>query len=247
MTTAILIDDELHAREMLKEKITSLCPNIQIIGHCENAEEGRQMINGLKPNLVFLDIIMPEESGFDLLKSLPRVDFEIIFVTAYDSYAINAIQFCAIGYVLKPIRDSELIQAVFNAEKKIRSKKESEKYSQLLNNLSTPESKSNKIGIPTDEGLDFVSTSEIIRCEGFQKYTYIFRTDGTKILSSYNIGVFKKLLEPYGFYSTHKSHLINMDKIRKYNKEGTVVMNDNSSVPVAKRKKVEFQDKIVRL
>lgn len=247
MTTAIIIDDETHAREILKEKLKALCPTIEIIGFCKNAEEGKTMIVQLKPNLVFLDIIMPEQSGFDLLKSIPQIDFEIIFVTAFDSYAINAIQFCAIGYVLKPIRDSELIQAVFNAEKKIRSKKESEKYSQLLSNLSTPESKSNKIGIPTDEGLDFVSTSEIVRCEGFQKYTYIYKVDNSKILSSYNIGVFKKLLETYGFYSTHKSHLINMDKIKKYNKEGTVIMNDGSSVPVAKRRKVEFQDRIIRL
>ncbi len=243
----LIIDDEVAAREMLKAKLTTYCTGINILGTANSAQEAFEIILKDNPDLIFLDIAMPRESGFDLLKRLPHLNFEIIFVTGFDSYAIDAIDFCAIGYVLKPIQNDDLIKAVENARQRIVQKKENERNKVLLNNILNPGKRNNKIGIPTMEGLEFVEAGNIIRCEGLQKCTRIVTRDEKDIISSYNIGEFIRLLEPYGFFATHKSHLINLTTIKKYNKEGTVVLDDGSAVPVSKRRKADFLKLLVRL
>ncbi|MFN0216743.1 MAG: LytR/AlgR family response regulator transcription factor [Saprospiraceae bacterium] len=247
MITAIIVDDEAKARAVLEEKIRQFCPQLHLIGQAEDAEAAYRLITEKRPALVFLDVAMPRESGFDLLKRLPNLDFEIIFATAFDEYALDAIKFCAVGYLLKPIQTEELVQAVHLAQGRIEQKLENIRNRQLLNNLLHPGNANNRIGIPTMDGLEFVPTSQIIRCEGLQKCTRVVIQETKDIVSSYNLGEFRKLLEEYGFFAVHKSYLINMSHIRRFDREGTVTMVDGSHVPVSKRKKQEFLDQLTRI
>jgi two-component system, LytTR family, response regulator len=245
--SAVLIDDEEKALQVLKQKLATYCPQVEVLGIATSSATGLELIKKLKPQLVFLDVAMPEESGFGLLKRLPQLDFEIIFVTGYNNYALDAIRFSAIGYILKPVENEDLIAVVQKAVQRVTEKLDSERNRRLLENLLNPGHVRNRIGIPTESGLEFVPTDEIVRCEGFQKYTKVHTLSEKEILSSYNIGEFRKLLENYGFFSAHKSHLINMLHIKRYDKEGTVSMIDGSNVPVSRRKKQEFLDLLTRL
>lgn len=247
MIRAVLIDDEAKALEVLKLKLNTYCPQIQITGCAVSTDEAYHLITTTHPQLIFLDVAMPKESGFDLLKRLPQLEFEIIFVTGFDSYALDAIRFSAIGYILKPVQNEDLIETVEKAMRRIKEKLDQERNRQFLTNLLNPGNVRNRIGIPTESGLEFIPTGDIIRCEGFQKYTRVHTIQKKGYLSSYNIGEFRKLLENYGFFAPHKSHLINMIHIRRYDKEGTVTMIDESHVPVSRRKKQEFMDKLTRV
>lgn len=241
------MDDEEYPRLLLKELLEESFPEIEIIGDADNADDAYEMIENEEPDLVFLDIAMPEKTGFDLLQMFDHPDFEVIFVTGYDQYALDAFNHFAIGYLLKPIDSSMLTEVVLNAKKRIESKKSNANIQELLQHLSSSTRKTNRIGIPTMEGLEFVEMNEIIRCEGDQKYTKVYLTNRTNILSSYNIGEFRRILEHHNFFQCHKSHLVNLNHVRKYNKEGTLHMSDDSSVPVSKRKKIEFLNQLPRL
>lgn len=244
---AIIIDDEEKAVQILNSLIEEYCPQIKILDTANSLETGLQSIAIHQPDLVFLDIEMPQGSGFDLLKKLPHLNFEIIFVTSHEDYAVEAIKFCAIGYILKPIREIELLAAVNQANFRINLKEENFRNKQLLQNLKNPNSQNNRIGIPTSRGLEFVETGAIIRCEGVQRCTKLILTENKAILSSYNLGEFRKLLEAYHFYSPHKSHLISLNHIIRYDKEGTIEMTDGVTVPVARRRRQEFLEKMTRL
>lgn len=245
--TAILIDDELPALSVLQDNLKTYCPQIQTLGTGTSAEEAMTLIQKHRPEIVFLDIEMPHESGFDLLRKMPRLDFEIIFVTGYDSYALQAIKFCAIGYILKPVRAEELIAAVNAAEMRVREKAEFNRNKQLLFNLTNPGHAANKLGIPTERGLEFVETAEIVRCEGIQRCTKVVLTGRKSIISSYNLGEFIKMLENYNFFAVHKSHLVGISHIVRYDKEGSLEMSDGASVPVSRRRRQDFLDKMTRL
>lgn len=247
MIRAVMIDDEAKSLQVLRQKLQTYCPQIEIVGTAHSASDGFELITTAHPQLVFLDVAMPVESGFDLLKRLPSLDFEIIFVTGFDSYALDAIKFCAIGYILKPIKNEDLIDAVQKAELRINEKLDQQRNRQFIQNLLSPGSVNNRIGIPTEAGLEFIPTDEIVRCEGFQKYTKVFTTKRRDILSSYNIGEFRKLLEGYGFFAPHRSHLINLNHIERYDREGIVTMIDQSHVPVSRRKKQEFMERLTRV
>ncbi|MCB0602198.1 MAG: response regulator transcription factor [Saprospiraceae bacterium] len=247
MIRVVLVDDEEYPRLLLKELLEESFPEIEIIGEADNADDAYVLIEDEEPDLVFLDIAMPEKTGFDLLQMFDHPEFEVIFVTGYDQYALDAFNHFAIGYLLKPIDSSMLSEAVLNAKKRIESKKSNANIQELLQHLSNSSRKTNRIGIPTMEGLEFVEMNEIIRCEGDQKYTKVYLTNRTNILSSYNIGEFRRILEHHNFFQCHKSHLVNLNHVRKYNKEGTLHMSDDSSVPVSKRKKIEFLNQLPRL
>lgn len=243
---AILIDDESKATKILQNMLEEFCPQVKIVATADSAATALPLITIHQPDLLFLDVMMPEVSGFDLLRQLPNLDMEVIFVTSYDSFALDAIKFCAIGYILKPIRESELIIAVNKAQIKINEKKENFRNKQLLQNLVNPNSPNNKIGIPTDRGLEFMEAGSIIRCEGIQRCTKVV-SNNSSILSSYNLGEFRKLLETYNFYTPHKSHLISLDHIVRYDKEGFIEMSDKEQVPVSRRRRQEFLEKMTRL
>jgi two-component system LytT family response regulator len=237
---AILIDDERKALAILKNKIERLCPNVKIIAETQNPVEGIEFIKKLKPQLVFLDVAMPELSGFDLLSEIKNPNFEIIFATAFDNYAIEAIKHCAIGYLVKPVDNNDLVETVNKAIKNIEGKSALEKNKQLIENLGVQSFQNKKIVIPSQEGLEFVEIADIIHCEGVEGYTKIHFIHQKPILSSHSIGHFKKLLGNQSFYLIHKSHLINLSYIEKYLNEGYVVLSGNHKLPVSRNRRSGF-------
>jgi two-component system LytT family response regulator len=237
---AILIDDERKALAILKNKIERLCPNVNIIAETQNPVEGIEFIKKLKPQLVFLDVAMPELSGFDLLSEIKNPNFEIIFATAFDNYAIEAIKHCAIGYLVKPVDNNDLVETVNKAIKNIEGKSALEKNKQLIENLGVQSFQNKKIVIPSQEGLEFVEIADIIHCEGVEGYTKIHFIHQKPILSSHSIGHFKKLLGNQSFYLIHKSHLINLSYIEKYLNEGYVVLSGNHTLPVSRNRRSGF-------
>ena len=241
---AVIIDDEFKSLAILKNKLERLCPNINVIGETQDPEEAIDLITNLKPQLVFLDIAMPGMNGFEMLQKIPDPKFEIIFVTAFDRYGIEAIKHCAIGYIVKPIDSQDLIQAVSVATQNIADKTALAKNTQLIENLGIQSFQKKKIVIPSQDGLEFVKVENIIHCEGTDGYTKIHFQHSKSIMSSYSIGHFFKLLKHKDFYLIHKSHLININYILKYLNEGYVVLQNNYKLPVSRTKRTEFLNMI---
>lgn len=237
---AILIDDERKALAILKNKLERLCSKVSIIAQTQSPKEGLELIKELKPQLVFLDVAMPGISGFDLLAKIDNPAFEIIFVTAFDNYAIEAIKHCAIGYLVKPVDNDDLVEAVNKSLLNIEEKSAFEKNKLLIENLSAHTFHDKKIVIPTKEGLEFIKISDIIHLEGENGYTKIHFANRKPILSSNNIGHFNKILNSKFFYLIHKSHLINLNYIEKYLNEGYVVLTSNFKLPVSRNKRQDF-------
>ena len=222
MTTysAIIVDDETKLQEVLRIKLERFCPQIKVVGIVSNVSEAYAMIKDLQPAIVFLDIAMPIESGFDLLYKFTAIPFEVIFVTGFDQYALKALKMSAVDYLLKPVSTEDLKKAVKKAIYQIETRKKMKHYEALKHNLENANEQTAKVSIPSSNSYQFVTVGDIIRCEGWQKYTKIYLTSGKSILSSYNIGVFREMLENYSFYQVHKSHLINTSHIKSYNKVG---------------------------
>lgn len=242
--TAILVDDENKSLAILKNKLERLCPNINVIGETQDPEEAIELITNLNPQLVFLDIAMPGMNGFEMLQKIPKPQFEIIFVTAFDNYGIEAIKHCAIGYIVKPIDSQDLIKAVAIATENIADKTALAKNTQLIENLGVQSFQQKKIVIPSQDGLEFVKIEDIIHCQGTDGYTKIHFQRNKPIVSSYSIGHFFKLLKHQDFYLIHKSHLINVNYILKYLNEGYVVLEDNHKLPVSRTKRTDFLNMI---
>lgn len=237
MINAIIIDDEQGARDILKKLITRYCPEVNLLGEAASAEEGRMLLSQCQPNLVFLDIEMPYNTGFDLLKTLPSIDFEVIFVTGFDQYALSAIKFSALDYLLKPISEIELIQAINKAQKRIKKESINDRFSNFIENLQNEAHQ--KIGIPTLEGFLFIKIEEIVRCEAENRYTTLFMLEGEKVLATRNLKEFEDILKTRSFFRIHHSHLINLKYVEKFFKgDGSyVTMSDGAMVNVSRRRK----------
>lgn len=238
--TALLIDDERKALVILENKIKQEYPQINIVATTQSPKEGLFLIQSLKPQLVFLDIAMPEMSGFDLLKKVGNPDFEIIFVTAFDTYAIDAIRYCAIGYLVKPVATDDLADAIENAVHNINEKTASRKNRLLIENLGISAQQKKRIAISSADGLEFVKIKDIIYCEGVKGYTKVNLVHKKAILSTQSIGYFNKILENQDFYMVHKSYMININHLEKYLNEGVAVLTDNIEVPVSRTRKSDF-------
>lgn len=238
----ILIDDEPKAIAILKNKIERFCPELEIIATIEKPAQAFDIINELQPQLVFIDIAMPGVSGFDILEQFKNPQFEIIFATAFDHYAIEAIKQCAIGYLVKPIDNQDLVKATENAKSNIDKKTALSKNIQLLENLNLENFQKKKIVIPSSDGLEFVTVENITHCEGVDGYTKIHFLDRKPILSSSSIGHFKKILSHPDFYHIHKSYIANLTHVTKYLNDGYVVLSGDIAVPVARSKRAEFLD-----
>ncbi|QXP66776.1 LytTR family DNA-binding domain-containing protein [Polaribacter sp. AHE13PA] len=236
----ILIDDERKALSILKNKIERYCPDLDIIAETQSPEKGLELIDKLQPQLVFIDIAMPVMNGFDVLANVKKPNFEIIFVTAFDQYAIDAINYSAIGYLLKPVDNETLIATVIKASKNIADKSALEKNKLLIENLGIQNFQKKKIVIPSADGLEFVKIDAIIHCEGVDGYTKIHFSNQKPILSSQSIGHFNKILQQQDFYLVHKSHLINLEHIKKYLNEGYVLLSENHKVPVSRNRRQDF-------
>ena len=236
---AILVDDEESALLGLQQKIKTLFPNLDILEIYQKPEEAIKGIQKQKPDLVFLDIEMPRINGFDLLTKLEEIDFQVIFVTAYNEYALKAIKQSAVDYILKPIDDLELKHATEKAISIINDQKQNELNSNLIEVLSNSNSNNDKIVIPTTKGISFIPEDEVFQLEGYKGYTRIHLTNHKSITSSYNLGKFEKMLSSR-FFKCHKSHIINLDKVRHFENEGYIVLENEIRVPISKTNKKEF-------
>ncbi|TYB79722.1 LytR/AlgR family response regulator transcription factor [Bizionia myxarmorum] len=237
--TAILVDDEVSNLKSLQKKIESLFPEIQILGAYQKPEDAIEAIEKQDISLLFLDIQMPRINGFELLSKLKDVNFQVIFVTAHSEYALDAFKKSAIDYVLKPIDNDDLVAAVNKALAIIKLQKESSSNLKLVSLLEENISKNNKIIIPTQKGISFIPQDEVYHLEGYDGYTKIHITTGETIISSYNLGKFEKLLSSK-FFKCHKSHIINLEKVRHFENEGYVVLDNEYRVPISKTNKTAF-------
>jgi two-component system, LytTR family, response regulator len=239
MINAIIIDDEAHCVSQLCSFLHEYYEeNLQVAGTFQSVKEGITGILKLQPDLVFLDVQMDDKTGFDLLKEIPEINFEIIFTTAYEKYAVQAFKFSAIDYLLKPLDADDLVSAVNKVIKKISGSDTSQKINALFHNLQNHQS-SKKISIPTLDGLIFLDTNDIIRCQSHINYSILFLKDKQKITVAKTLKEFEELLSDYNFYRVHNSHLINLAYIKKYNKGkgGSIFMSDHSEVEVSSRRK----------
>ena len=235
---AIIIEDEQHNRENLLQMITGHCPEVEIVAVCSSANEGRNSIVTNHPDLIFLDIEMPGGNGFSLLENLPRIDFEVIFVTAYDFYGIKAIKFSALDYLLKPVDTADLIAAVEKAKNKIRQKQENLRLRNMLEN--TYRSNADKmLALSMSDKVEFIEVATIVRCESDGNYTAFYLKNGEKLLISKTLKEYDELLFPYGFLRVHQSHLINLKEIKSFIKTdgGYIKMKDGSSVSISRQRR----------
>ncbi|MBL7732164.1 MAG: response regulator transcription factor [Chitinophagaceae bacterium] len=241
MMNAIIIDDETYGSATLEKMLQQHAPGIQVIAKAASAAEGRQAILKHQPDLVFLDIEMPGGSGFDLLAGFETPSFQVIFVTGYDRYALQAIKCCAVDYLLKPVEPAELNRALDKLNRNTQNAT-LERLQHLVDFMAKPSNKSNKICVPTPNGMELIPASDICYCEASREYTLLHTTNNGVITSSYNIGEFESMLENFGFFRIHNSYIINHDKVLRYLKGegGTVIMSNKTELPVSRRRKPEF-------
>ena len=241
---AIIIDDERKAIAILKNKLQRLSPKVNVVAETQSPIEAISLIESLKPELIFLDVAMPELSGFDVLSKIENPNFEIIFATAFDNYAIEAIKHCAIGYLVKPVDNEDLVKAVDKAIANIKEKSALEKNKQLIQNLGVQTFQDKKIVIPSQDGLEFVKVAKIIYFKGDNGYTQIHFSDRKSILSSHSIGYFDRILNNKDFYLIHKSNLINLNYIEKYHNEGYVTLTGNIKLQVSRSRRKAFLENL---
>jgi two-component system, LytTR family, response regulator len=241
MLKVVIIDDEPDAVKFIQGIIGEYCPSLRVAGTANSARDGVSVITQAQPDLVFLDVQMPHGSGFDLLSSFPQKSFDVIFITAFNHYAIQAIKFSAVDYILKPVNISELIDAVSKVEqKRASSEYRNLDYSHLLENLSAPVP--SKLAIPTSDGIEYLNTADIIRIEADRSYSWFYLTEKRKYLVSRNLKEYQELLQDMSFFRPHNSHLINMHFVKKFirHEGGYIEMTDGSNVPISRGKKDLF-------
>lgn len=236
----LIIDDEKRTREMIAKMVDSFELGIECFPIGENVQSGLQAIKEVQPDLVFLDIQMPDGTGFDLLNSIDDRNFEVIFITAFEEYALKAIKFSALDYVLKPIDSDELRAALTKAAGAIDKKVDSEQLETLNFNMQNTNRK--KLVLKTHESVHVVDLENIIRCEADRNYTSFFLKDGKKILVSKTLKEYETLLSGNQFFRVQQSHLINLNYVDRFDKKngGSVVMKDGSEVPLSPAKKDLF-------
>jgi two-component system LytT family response regulator len=238
---AILIDDELNSLKNLRQKLEEFCKPVQVVAMAQKPEEALFLIRHHKPDVLFLDIEMPKMSGFEILEELGDYTAEIVFVTAYNQYAIHAIRVSAFDYLVKPVAIDDLQKAV-NRLLLSRASKTRERLHVLKDGLGESRSQDNKIAVPTNDGLEFLLISDIIRIESISYYSKLFLVNGQVTLVTRLLKDFEEMLAPYRFFRVHNSHLVNLRYIRKFSRSegGQVVMENGDVVDVSRRRREEF-------
>ncbi len=243
MLKILLIDDEERATDSLQRMIEKFAPEIEYVRTCNDARKAAEMIHHIQPDLIFLDIRMPYINGFDVLKSIPDKNFKIIFTTAYDEYAIQAIRFSAFDYLLKPVDAEELIRAI---KRFTNSKHHPASQEELLQNISLNMQLQNanqfRLALSLKEGVRFLMPHEIIRCEAHGNYTKFFVIGNKQYTISKTLGDYDELLNAYGFIRTHKSHLVNKNFISFIDHNGFVILKDSQKIEISRRRKDEVME-----
>lgn len=248
MIKTLIIDDELNAREFLEKLLSRYFPNkFLVVATCDSVDDAVIAIEEYNPEIVFLDIQMPNKNGFELFKSLKKINFEVIFTTAYKDFAIDAIKCSALDYLLKPINYIDLLDTV----KKYEQKKENisqERISLLIENLGNDSSSFNKIALPIDNGFEFIKSSSILYCQADSNYCKIVFVDGKFLILSKTLKYIEDILPKEIFFRIHKSYLVNLNYIVKFDKtnELFVKLSNGKQLPVSIRKKEEFINVIIQ-
>lgn len=259
MIRAVIIDDEEKGRKLLRNLLEQYCSDVAVLEMADSAETGAEAIHRLQPDLVFLDIVMPNEDGFGLLTRIAGFDLEIIFATAYDQYAIRAIRACALDYLLKPIDFEELQAAVQRAREKIEAKRNGEvvdnRLETLIESARTGQNLPHKIGFPTAQGVRFYEIEEIHVCRAEGNYTTVFFGGRERLeLISKTLKEFEEILSGHNFVRTHRSYLVNLNHIKEYRRfnspdstdgeGGCIISANNMKVPVSRDKRKHLLERI---
>ncbi|MES2653060.1 MAG: LytTR family DNA-binding domain-containing protein [Bacteroidota bacterium] len=233
---AILVDDEQSNIDNITALLKKYCPRVSILASATTVFEAEQLINQHKPDILFLDIQMGEQTGFDLLALIVKKNFEVVFITAFDKYGIEAIKFAALDYLLKPVVIAELVLAVNKAEDKIATRDKNQQLQFLLNHIKSGEQSPTKIALPQLHEIRYVPVNEILRCEADNSYTFFYLSSGERILISRSIKEYNDLLKPLGFLRAHQSHLVNKIFVKSWLKEdgGCLLLCNGDKVPVSR-------------
>lgn len=241
MIKTLIVDDEFQGRSFLEKVIAKLFPGLSIVGKAATVNEALDIIETHQPQLIFLDVMLNNENGFDLLERLDKINFEIIFTTAHNEFAVKAFKFNALDYLLKPIDLDELEKAIDKAKKKVQlpASPSLEVFKNFIDTFKNPSNPLNKLSIPTADGFMLIPLNEIIFCESFGNYTTFHLVNNKKITSSYTLKEYDELLSDQNFFRAHKSHLVNLAHISRYVKGegGTLMMSNGYEIEVSRRNK----------
>ncbi|MBX2906865.1 MAG: response regulator transcription factor [Taibaiella sp.] len=241
---AVIIDDEARARSTLVALIKEFCPNVEIVAECASVPEGVLAINQKRPKLVFLDIEMPEYSGFELLSFFRDIDFQIVFVTAYNEYALKAFEVSATDYLLKPVDIDKLKVAVDKVSKRADNMDTQNRVDVLKDAFSAGQF--NKIALPVSEGLLFVEVPEIVFLEAEGAYTTVWLKNGSRILVSKKLKFFEEILDGRpNFFRSHRSFIVNINYLKKYNKaDSSLELDNGKTVYISRERKADFEEQL---
>ena len=249
MIRTIIIEDEPVSRDMLMLMLQRHADDIEIVDCCSNPTDGIDSIASHQPDLIFLDIQMPKMNGFDMLRKVNPINFEVIFTTAFDQYAINAIRVSALDYLLKPVDDEDLTAAIEKCKLRLNQKKPVQQFEHLFNNLSNKNPLDKTIALSASDGISFVKMSDILRVEANGRYAKFFLLNKETILVSKTLGDFEEILSANQFFRIHDSSIINLNHVKKYMRGdgGSVLLSDNTQLDVARRRKDDFVKLIPKL
>lgn len=242
MITAIIIDDEQRSRDVLKKSIEKYCKDVSIIGMGTCVDDAVDLIHSFNPDLVFLDIEMPQGNGFTLFDKIKNIHFDIIFTTAYEEYAVKAFRVSALDYLTKPIDHRQLVDAINRLKNKKKLQINEQRFALLLENISNRPDEFNKIAFPTNEGYTMINTADIVYCEADENYTLIYLLNGERMVVSKTLKLVEELLPSKTFYRIHRSFVVNLNLINEYTKENgnSVIMKTGKSLDVSERNKKSF-------
>ena len=248
MIRAIIVEDEQRSANVLKTFIERYCEGVEVISHESTVKGGTEAIERLQPDLVFLDVELPDGSGFNVLEHFPGNELNIIFVTAYEHYAFKAIKACAIDYLLKPVDIDDLVKAVNKAKLEIGTADVEKKKAALLYNFKQKGGYHQKIALPTMEGIIFVQLQDIVLCKAEGNYTQVYLQKEPDILVSKPLSHFEEILDEQQFCRTHQSYLVNLSHVEKYIKGrgGYLIMSNGMNVEVSARLKNELLDRFIK-
>lgn len=245
MIRTLIVDDEQAARESIENYLGKYCPDVEVLAKAENITEAAELIRKHNPDLLFLDVEMPFGNAFDLLERLGRIDFQIIFVTAFSQYAIQALNLSAAWYLMKPVDIDELIEAVEKVKENMQKKKENLHARVLVENIQAVQKQEQKVVLPLLDGFEVVPMKSVIRCQANDNFTDFFLEDGSQRLICRTLKFYEEVLSPYDFLRVHKSHLINLQYVTRYKKGkgGQVYLKDGSVVDVSAGKKSQLLER----
>lgn len=246
MYHTVIIDDDQLARRGLKRILELHFKEIEVVGEADSVSSGLSVINELEPDLVFLDIEMPDGTGFRLIEQLPKVDFKLVFTTSYSDYAITAFKYSAFDYIVKPVL-IENVRSTINRISDIPVLHEKQRLEALKQNLNRGSDDDQTIALPEMNGFTIVKVKDIVRCEGERNYSRIYFNNGNSVLVSRTLLEFDNLLAPHGFFRIHRSHLISLKNVNRYLKTdgGVVEMADKTQLPVSPKFKDDFLNRLL--